>query len=103
MATIDANEQKEKSAKENAAAKIASEKAGKIAAEATAELDKAQPMVDAAKSALDGLAKKDLDELKANKKDPNPLIIGCFRCTMIMLAEEYSKKKNSNWGKKNTI
>eukprot|EP00937_MAST-01D_sp_MAST-1D-sp2_P002818 g2818.t1 len=96
-ATEDANEQKELARQENEKAAAAKAKAGKIAAEATAELAKAQPAMDAAFAALGGLERKDLDELKKSAKDPNPLIIACFRCTMIMLAQEYKKQKNSKW------
>lgn len=93
--------EKSKANVENEAAQIEAEKCGVIATEVAAkqvsvqaELDSAEPLVDAALAALDTLNKKDLGEAKSLKKPPS----GVDDITAVILILLQNNPKDKSWG-----
>ena len=92
--------EKEKAAEENAAAAIEAEKCGVIAVEVAekqksvqADLDNAEPLVEAALAALDTLNKKDLGEAKSLKKPP----AGVDDITAVIIILLQNNPKDKSW------
>ena len=93
--------EKEKAGIENDAAQIEAEKCSVIATEVSAkqvsvqaDLDAAEPLVDAALAALDTLNKKDLGEAKSLKKPP----AGVDDITAVIIILLQNNPKDKSWG-----